>query len=519
MRSWHPRGCAAVLAVLASLTLAACGGQATGAAHPAGAAAGDVLTVGFALQAPETLNPALAPQNYAWFEELAYEPLIVRRSDGSLAPGLAMSWSYAGTGNTTFVLHLRPGVRFADGSMLTAQDVTDDLRYVTHSAGQMSPFLAGDSFTATGPLTVTIRSAQPDPDFPWILTQDDIVGDVISQRGLDSPSLLGTRTFGAGPYMLDVAQTVTGSVYTYVPNPDYYDKAAVYWKKVVIKIITDPQAMLNALQTGQVQVANGDSTTIAAARQSGLTVTSTPDLWIGAVLADRGGTMTKPLADVGVRQALNYATNRTAIANAIFRGTGSPTSELAAPGGYGYDPALADAYPYDISKARQLLAAAGYPHGFTLEIVTGDYSAMNLVAEALAQQWQQAGVTVQVTDDANSNEFYAAAFAAKFPAFMTIFGQIPIWVEGPSLFLAPASYNPFHTASPTLTGLYAAEARSSGAAQAGLDQQVEAYLVDQAWFVPVVTIGLPYYATKAVTGTGTSAQAPLLELYQVRPAG
>jgi peptide/nickel transport system substrate-binding protein len=50
-----------------------------------------------------------------------------------------------------------------------------------------------------------------------------------------------------------------------------------------------------------------------------------------------------------------------------------------------------------------------------------------------------------------------------------------------------------------------------------LDQQIEAYLVNQAWFVPVVTIGLPYYATSAVAGATTSAKAPLLELYEVRP--
>jgi peptide/nickel transport system substrate-binding protein len=519
MCSLHRRAWAASMAAAAGLTLAACGGQATGSSPSAGGSAGSVLTVGFGIQAPETLNPALAPQNYAWFEELAYEPLIVRRSDGTLAPGLATSWSYTGSGNTTFVLHLRSGVKFSDGTSLTAQDVADDLRYVTHSAGQMSPFLAGDTFTATGPLTVTIRSAQPNPDFPWILTQDDVVGDIISEHGLHSASQLGDQTFGAGPYMLDPSQTVTGDLYTYVRNPNYYDKQAVYWKKVVIRIITDPQAMLNAMQTGQVQVANGDSTTITAAEKAGLTVTSTPDLWIGAVLADRDGAIAKPLADVRVRQALNYATNRAAITTGIFQGTGSSTSELTVPGGYGYEAGLANAYPYDIAKARQLLAAAGYPHGFTLKIVTGDYSAMNLVAEALAQQWQQAGVTLQVSDDANSNQYYAAAFGAKFPTFMAIFGQIPIWVEGPSLFLPPASYNPFHTASPALAALYAREARSSGAAQTELDQQIEAYLVNQAWFVPIVTIGLPYYATKTVTGTATSAQAPLLELYQVRPAG
>jgi peptide/nickel transport system substrate-binding protein len=512
---------AAVLAATAAVALTACGGQATGAAAPAKGSSstpGKTLTVGFSVQAPETLDPAKAPQNYAWFEELAYEPLIVQRADGTLAPGLADSWSYTGTGNTTFVLNLRSGVKFSDGTPLTAQDVVNDFAYVVKSAGQMSPFLAGDTFTATGPLTVTIKAAQPNPDFPQILTQDDVVGDMISSKGLVTPAALGTQTFGAGPYMLDASQTVSGDQYTYVPNPDYYDKAAISWKKVVIKVITDPQSMLNALKTGQVQVANGDPTTIAAATQAGLTVTSTPDLWMGVTLADRGGALSKALGDVRVREALNYATDRATIAKALFAGTGTATSQPAPPGGYGYDPALSTAYPYDVGKAKQLLAAAGYAHGLDLKIVTGDYGGENLMAQALAQQWQQAGVTVQVTDDANSNEFYAAAFGGKFPAFMTVFGQIPTWVEGPSLFLPPASYNPFHTASAPLAALYRQEARSSGAQQASLDQQIEAYLVNQAWFVPIVTIGLPYYATSAVTGTTTSAKAPLLELYQVQPA-
>ena len=510
----------AALGAATSLVLAACGGQATGSTQATGSGqTGGVLTVGFGIQAPETLDPAKAPQNYAWFEELAYEPLIVQRSDGTLAPGLATSWSYAGTGNTQFVLHLRAGVKFSDGSTLTAAGVADDLRYVTASAGQMSPFFAGDTFTATAPLTVTITAAKPNPDFPQILTQDDVVGDVISEKGLHSASLLGTRTFGAGPYMLDPSQTVAGDAYTYVPNPDYYDTPAVHWKKVVVKVITDPQSMLNALKTGQVDVANGDPTTIAAARQAGLTVTSTPDLWMGVTLADRGGALVKPLAAMQVRQALNYATNRAAISAALFPGTGAPTSQLIVPGGYGYVPGLTNAYPYDTTRARQLLAAAGYPHGFTLQVVTGEYGGMNLVAQALVQQWQEVGVHLQVTDYANSNQFYAAAFGAKYPAFMTVFGQIPTWIEGPSLFLPPASYNPFHTASEPLAALYAQESRSSGVRQADLDQQIEAYLVDQAWFVPVVTIGLPYYATKTVAGTTTSARAPLLELYEVRPAG
>jgi peptide/nickel transport system substrate-binding protein len=510
---------ALVAAVAAALT--ACGGQATGTTPAGGTGStgpSKTLTVGFSIEGPQTLNPAEAAQNYAWFEELAYEPLIVQRSDGSLAPGLAASWSYTGTGNTTFVMNLRPGVKFSDGSPLTAQGVVTDLKYVVKAAGQMSPFLAGDTFTATGPLTVTITAASPNPDFPQIFTQDDVVGDMISANALASPAELGTKTFGAGPYMLDSAQTVSGSQYTYVPNPDYYDKAAVSWKKVVIKVITDPQSMLNALKTGEIEVANGDPTTIAAAGQAGLTVASTPDLWMGVTLADRGGVMAKALSSVQVREALNYATDRATIAKALFPGTGTATSQLAPPGGYGYDPGLANAYPYDVAKAKQLLATAGYAHGLSLKIVTGDYGGENLMAQALAQQWQQAEVSVQVTDYSNTDEFYGAAFGAKFPAFMTVFGQIPTWIEGPSLFLPPASFNPFHTASAPLASLYQQEASSSGAQQVSYDQQIEAYLVNQAWFVPIVTIGLPYYATGSVTGVTTSAKAPLLELYQVEPA-
>jgi peptide/nickel transport system substrate-binding protein len=248
-------------------------------------------------------------------------------------------------------------------------------------------------------------------------------------------------------------------------------------------------------------------------------VTSAPLLWTGVTLADRSGKQARPLADVQVRQALNYATDRSAIASALFPGTGTATSELTVPGGYGYDPTLANAYPYDISKAKQLLAAAGYPNGFTLRLTTAEYGEMNLVAQALTQQWKKVGVNLQVTDYANSNQYFSAAFGATFPAFMTIFGQLPVWAEGPSLYLPPASFNPFHTASPALAAMYAQEARSSGTVQAALDQQIEAYLVHQAWFVPVVTTGLPFYATKAVTGVATSAGAPLLELYQVQPAG
>lgn len=505
---------------LAVVTLAAaCGGGGTkaGGQPAASGQVGDTLTV-VSVIPPQTLDPAKTVQNNAWLTELAYQPLIVRKSDGTLTPGLAESWEYQGEGNTTFVLKLRQGAKFADGSEVTAQSVVDHLDYVVAAGGQMAPLLTGNTFTATDPHTVTITASEPNPNFPEMFTQDYVIGGVISPAGLATPDKLGTETFGAGPYVLDPERSVSGDHYVYVQNPHFVDKENVHWREVVIRIITNPQSVLNALKTGQADVAVGDPSTVDAATRAGLTVTSTPFLWSGVVLADRAGTQAKPLADVRVRQALNYATDRRTIADALFPGFGQATNQLTVPGGYGYDKALEDAYPYDVRKAKDLLTEAGYGDGFTLRLVTPRYQQLDLLAQALGDQWKKVGVQLDITDHANPNQYRADAFGGKFPAFMTAFGQIPIWMEGPSLFLPTAAFNPFHVEDQELAALFDKAAGASGAEKQELDRQVQGYLVKQAWFVPVVSTGLPYYARKTVTGLATSPKAPVLSLYEIRQA-
>src|SRR4030095_6177613 len=149
-----------------------------------------------------------------------------RLSDGSLQPGLATAWRYVTDDNTQLELQLRSGVKFADGSSLTAQGVVDHFTYVLKAGGQFAPLFAGDTFTATGPLTVVIKTPKPNPDLPTLLTHDDVVGGFISPLGRKNTAKLGTHTSGAGPYMLDPAATVAGDHYTFVQNPYHYDKAS-----------------------------------------------------------------------------------------------------------------------------------------------------------------------------------------------------------------------------------------------------------------------------------------------------
>ena len=121
--------------------------------------------------------------------------------------------------------------------------------------------------------------------------------------------------------MLDAAATVAGATYTYVPNPYYWDKSAVHWSKVVVKVIASPTAALEALQSGQVQVAMDQPvTSVPVANKSGLHYVDPLTLLLGLGILDRGGKISKPLGNVQVRQALNYAINRPALAKVLGAG-------------------------------------------------------------------------------------------------------------------------------------------------------------------------------------------------------
>jgi len=85
------------------------------------------------------------------------------------------------------------------------------------------------------------------------------------------------------------------------------------------------------------------------------------------------------------------------VGEALFEGIGQPTAQVTVPGGYGFDPALNETYPYDPAKAKSLLAGAGYPNGFPLRMATPQYQQLNLIAQALKQQWKQVGVDLQIT--------------------------------------------------------------------------------------------------------------------------
>ena len=263
-------------------------------------------------------------------------------------------------------MNLREGVKFSDGSPMTAADVVNWLKHYKEK-GSFTAWLAKvTDISATGPLQVTLKLNAPDPMLPYGLDQDGMAGDVVGPAGLAHPDSLGVDDERGRPLHDRPKATILNSQYVYVKNPYYWDASAQHWDKVVIKIISDSNAMLSALKTGQVQVAEGAATEAAEVESAGLQIVSAPSAMLGMYIGDIDGKIVPALKDVRVRQALNYAIDRKGIVESLYGKYGRPTAQFVPPGIGGYIAKLDDVYPYDPKKAKQLLAEAGFPRRLRL---------------------------------------------------------------------------------------------------------------------------------------------------------
>ena len=277
--------------------------------------------------------------------------------------------------------------------------------------------------------------------------------------------------------------------------------------------------MVQAMRAGQVQAALGDATTLQGASSAGLTVIAPPQALTGLNLMDRAGTVSQPLADVRVRQALNYAVDRKAIAKALYGDSNLALSQYSLTGQPGYDASLDARYPYDPAKAKELLAAAGYPNGFTLPTLTVSLGGLDKVTEAIAGQLQGVGVKLQITTKANPNDYVVTMLSKKYPAAVIGYGlaNMSTLYAG---FVNPAGpFNPFQYDDKTLDGLYGQYFVAPDSASAAAQQAINARLVDQAWTVALVGAPLSYYTVKGITGLDATPQnSGVPWLTEIRPA-
>lgn len=474
---------------LAVAVLLACAGSAIGFASASSAAARGTLTVGIA-EPSNSLDPTgAAPPDYIYY---AYDPLIYETPTGGYIPDLALSWGESGPTNKHFVIHLRQGVHFSDGSEMTAKDVAASLEYYATTPGP-NAVNAGPvaNVNAIGKWTVQINYKSPEPELDVIqsLSQDFTFGDIIGPKGLADKASLGTTTDGAGEYELDPAETVSGSSYTFVPNPHYWNKAAIEYAKVVAKFYASDSAELAAIQAGQIQYAqNMPASDVAAGASSKLRISHGPGNVPMLMLESH---LTGPLAKAAVREAIGYALNRTAISRAVFAGLAKPQGELGLKGLPGYDPADADLFNYDVAKAHQLLSQAGYPNGFTMTLL--DAAALDkggTLASAVDAELSAIGINVQLTLNTGSFSSFLSALGSKsYDALLFPPRAQDIYGEATQTLLPSAGGigNVFGASDSTLNSLLTANAAATTPARQSSTAIAVTHRLDElAWYIPIV---------------------------------
>jgi peptide/nickel transport system substrate-binding protein len=494
------------LAVTMGLALLACGLGACASSNGPRAGAKPQLTI--ALESgngTNSLNPQQASTGALYFLELAYEPLILATPAGKLQPGLATSWSL-GANNEQLTLTLRQNVRFSNGQALTPSAVVNSFNYFLKGYNPYSGILneSGAKIAATGQHKVTVTTSKPLPVLPLLLSENYFAGDIVAPAGLAHPSQLATHTYGAGPYQLDASATVASSTYVYEPNPDYFDQSEIHFSKFTIKIISSETSELEALTSGQVNFMFGTSATVSAAKSANLSVLSSPDNQVQFYLFNHYPASQKALENPLVRQALNYAINRAQIATALFGQYGSGTDQPSVPGFDGYDPALANYYPYDPAKAKQLLARAGFASGLVIPVTYVSTIAPTADAvQAVAADWQKVGVTlkpvpassldgmftnVAVSNKTVSSNCWESAFLG--PQFIQVTSQ---WL--------PSAANPPYGISdtPSFVAEWNAAIQLPPSSQSAAMQSIEKTVVESAFTVPIAQ-----YDSFAYVGSGVA---------------
>ncbi|MER6272348.1 ABC transporter substrate-binding protein [Streptomyces sp900105755] len=384
-----------VLAAVLVPSLSACAGGASAASD------GNATLKWASSYFPAHWDPVVSGSG-AQFRELSLVYASLTRTDekGNAVPDLAKSWDYNSRGDR-ITFHLRPGLKFSDGTPVDATAVKDA---VERAKKQKNSALFGDltsikSVDADG-LDAVVHLTQVDYQIPQLLGER--VLQIASPKAAASPTKLDQNPVGAGPFI--VTQLVPGTKVVLKKNPDYLDAKNIHIDHVELTSAPDASTVVSGLQTGVYNFADIAPSQADAAKKAGLDVFVQPGFNASNISLNINKA---PFDNAKVVDAVRYAVNRQEFVDKLTFGYGEATDQPFPKGYVAYDPKSADAYPYDPAKAKKLLAEAGYQAGdIKLNLVI---PAEDPQAEIVQSQLAKVGITVTIKIDKN----WATPFFAK----------------------------------------------------------------------------------------------------------
>jgi peptide/nickel transport system substrate-binding protein len=324
-----------------------------------------------------------------------FDALTFMDTNGATLPNLALSWTNDGANTWTF--KLRPNVTFINGEPFDSKSVAAMIEALQQPDAQRFIYASEVKNIATvnapDALTVVFTTRQPDVILPKRLSLLQLVPPKL-WRDL-GPDAFAQKPQGTGAFGIESWGREKG--YFALDAKAGAWRPARHLKRIEYRVLPDQAARTQALSTGQLDIAYNigfedfDDLKAKGFEVIVKAIATTTSIALSNINKNSA------LADKRVRQAMNYAVNRDAIAAAIMRGTVKPTVHGIEPGVFGYNPAIA-AYPYDPAKARALLAEAGYAKGLKLKasVLTQGTPDMATVYQQVAQDLAAVGIGMEL---------------------------------------------------------------------------------------------------------------------------
>jgi len=418
----------ALLGIAAVLVLAACGSSSSSSSSSSGlskSAADSSATLIVNNSVPvATLDPTFTTNDqdpgfvgsmYSTLTQVEQVPgPVAGTTEQNLAvtavkPYLAQSWSYS-DGNRTLTFHLRPGLKFPSGDPVDARAVVWSLeRTIKAQAGGYSVLEETDytpplikSIAAADPLTVVIHYKRPAPNQLQVLStptagaiyDPKLVEANGGQKGTQPNAWLASHDAGYGPYLLKSYQPNHQMVLE--ANPSFFE--APKSKKILLNFIPDNETLLLDAQSGAADI------TLGLTDQAAHSLLGNSCCTIAAFKSRQAETLNFPensknpyFENQAFRQALSYAFPYEGVLQKVAYGYGKLYFGAWMPSFSWFDQTVGKPRPYDLTKAKELLAKSGIktPVSFSIYVGQGDNVGKE-IATAAAGSWQQLGVNAKV---------------------------------------------------------------------------------------------------------------------------
>ncbi len=411
-----------------SLALTGCGGNNGGGDNNAtaqnGTAAGKQLAVQIGPD-PETIDPALnSAVDGANMIITAFEGLLSTDKDGKIIPGQAESYETSEDG-LTWTFHLRDGLKWSDGSDLTAKDfvyswkrMCDPITAAPYAETVLG-MVKGYAEAIDGNTDALAVSAPDDKTFVVELSSPCTFFDSLAAFPSLYPVQEATITANgdgwatqAETYIsngaFNVTEWVPGSHIIMSKNENYWNKDAVKLDSIKFALMEDANAAYSAYQNGELLLAKDVPTEEIPSLQG------KEDFFVEPIIGTYYLSLNlnkKPFDDAKVRKALSLAIDRDYVANTLMQGTYSPAYNFVGPGWLDTDGSefqananggksyISEDHEANLAEAKKLLEEAGYKDGQGLPAITystNDSGYHKTVAEYLQQAWKEIGITLNV---------------------------------------------------------------------------------------------------------------------------